>query len=171
MSLKPPEHRLKHGRFLIEHVLSNPRKGAEIGVDTGVLTEQLLEAFPDLHMTAVDPWCFPSPYDGRPGEIVYQEYLRRTVPYGDRVRTICGWSPDAAGIVDAASLDFVFIDADHRVARVLADIRAWRPKVKPGGILAGHDYCDKYPGVKMAVDRLAPEAEVHDATGVWWTRC
>jgi predicted O-methyltransferase YrrM len=38
------------------------------------------------------------------------------------------------------SLDFVFIDADHRYDAVVADVRAWKSKVKPGGILAGHDY-------------------------------
>jgi cephalosporin hydroxylase len=36
--------------------------------------------------------------------------------------------------------DMVFLDADHRYEHVLADIRAWWPLVKSGGILAGHDY-------------------------------
>ena len=38
------------------------------------------------------------------------------------------------------SLAFVFIDADHSYAAVRADIAAWLPNVRPGGILAGHDY-------------------------------
>ena len=38
------------------------------------------------------------------------------------------------------SLDFVFIDADHRYDSVVADIQAWLPKMKNGSILAGHDY-------------------------------
>lgn len=163
-------HRLKHGRLLIDDLLEEPRRGAEVGVAHGILTEQLLSAFPGLHMTAVDPWADPCPYDGRPGEIVYQEYLRRTVPFGNRVRTIRSRSPGAATLVEDGSLDFVFIDADHRLARVIADIRAWRPKLRTGGILSGHDYGDVYPGVKMAVDREVPGAQVSEETSVWWVR-
>jgi cephalosporin hydroxylase len=37
------------------------------------------------------------------------------------------------------SLDFVYIDADHAYASVVADINDWKSKVKPGGYIAGHD--------------------------------
>ena len=49
-------------------------------------------------------------------------------------------SLDAAADFPDGSLAFVFIDADHSYAAVCADISAWLPKVKPGGVLAGHDY-------------------------------
>jgi hypothetical protein len=56
------------------------------------------------------------------------------------------------------SLDFVFIDASHEYEDVKDDILAWYPKVKPGGIIAGHDYYheeyDWFPGVKQAVNEL-----------------
>jgi len=54
------------------------------------------------------------------------------------------------------SLDFVFIDASHEYEDVKKDIEAWLPKIKAGGILAGHDYylgdIDYFPGVKKAVN-------------------
>jgi tRNA A58 N-methylase Trm61 len=49
-----------------------------------------------------------------------------------------------------ASLDFVFIDDDHSTGHVLKELAAWYPKVKPGGMLAGHDY--NWPSVQRAVD-------------------
>jgi predicted O-methyltransferase YrrM len=64
-------------------------------------------------------------------------------------------SLSAALLMPDASLDFVFIDADHSYHGCSIDIEAWRHKVKPGGILSGHDYDDpENPqfGVKRAVD-------------------
>ncbi len=55
------------------------------------------------------------------------------------------------------SLDFVFIDASHEYQDVKDDINAWLPKVKPGGVLAGHDYYiedTSFNGVRLAVDEL-----------------
>lgn len=38
------------------------------------------------------------------------------------------------------SVDFVYLDADHKYQPVKSEIEAWYPKVRKGGILAGHDY-------------------------------
>ena len=59
-------------------------------------------------------------------------------------------SVDAADAVPDRSCAFVFIDADHGYDSVRADIRAWRDKVRPGGILAGHD-CYTFASVYNAV--------------------
>lgn len=40
-----------------------------------------------------------------------------------------------------ASLDFVYIDSVHDYAHVKETFERWWPKVKAGGIIAGHDYC------------------------------
>lgn len=64
--------------------------------------------------------------------------------------------------------DFVFIDAAHDYESVKADIQAWMPKVKEGGILAGHDYCEAWPGVKKVVDELLPNRQLNKS--VWWIR-
>lgn len=51
------------------------------------------------------------------------------------------------------TLDFVFIDASHEYKDVKDDIINWLPKVKIGGVLAGHDY-QVFGGVTMAVNEL-----------------
>ena len=51
-----------------------------------------------------------------------------------------------------ASLDFVFIDAEHGYEDTVELLRAYLPKVKPGGVLAGHDF--RLPGVAQAVDEV-----------------
>ncbi len=50
------------------------------------------------------------------------------------------------------TVDFCFIDADHTEPAVRRDITAWLPKMKPGGILAGHDIDS--PGVYAAVKAI-----------------
>jgi len=66
-------------------------------------------------------------------------------------------SLDAVREFDDESVDYVFVDADHSYAGCLADLKAWWPKVKPGGFIAGHDYgSDKFPGVKQAWDEMFP---------------
>jgi hypothetical protein len=58
-----------------------------------------------------------------------------------------------------ASLDFAHLDARHDYKSVRQDLADWWPKVKPEGILAGHDYvdgriCTSDNGVKRAVDKF-----------------
>lgn len=91
----------------------------------------------------------------------------------DRVTFIKGYSDEAASRFEDNSVDLVFIDADHSEAWVRRDIAAWLPKVKPGGVISGHDYDSKnHPGVKIAVDALFV-GHSHplkiDANKVWWT--
>jgi hypothetical protein len=62
-------------------------------------------------------------------------------------------SAEAATAFADQSLDFVFIDACHSYEAVSEDIRAWWPKMKPGGLMAGHDYTN-WPGVPQAVDEF-----------------
>jgi MMP 1-O-methyltransferase len=50
-------------------------------------------------------------------------------------------------------IDFLYVDADHSHAAVRADLEAWVPHVKPGGVIAGDDYNHpRYPGVRTAWD-------------------
>lgn len=61
--------------------------------------------------------------------------------------------------------DMIFIDAMHRYEDVKADILRWWPRVRPGGILCGHDYGHgDFPGVKQALDEIFGPAEPEDVT-------
>jgi predicted O-methyltransferase YrrM len=76
---------------------------------------------------------------------------------------------EAAGLFKDESLDAVFIDADHSYEAVKMDIQNWMPKVRRGGILAGHDYNSAWPGVIRAVNEILPEAEKIDYC--WVKKC
>ena len=65
---------------------------------------------------------------------------------------------------DFPPLDFVFLDASHDPDSVAADIRAWLPKVKPGGIIGGHDAYVR--GVSQAYTAILGEITVTEYC--WW---
>jgi predicted O-methyltransferase YrrM len=67
----------------------------------------------------------------------------------------CSWL--AAEQFADNSVDFVFIDADHTYESVKKDIVSWLPKVKPSGIISGHDYLCGH-GVADAVKEILGSA-------------
>lgn len=68
-----------------------------------------------------------------------------------------------------APFDLVFLDGDHGYRTVAPEIAQFRPLVRPGGILAGHDYGNpKHPMVQKAVDALVPDRQL--VGSIWWTR-
>jgi len=67
-------------------------------------------------------------------------------------------SVEAAGDFEDGSIDYCFIDADHSEESVAADLRAWWPKLKPGGLLVGDDYMN--PAVAKAARNFAETQSV-----------
>lgn len=51
------------------------------------------------------------------------------------------------------NFDFILIDASHKILSVMADLR-WTRLLNPGGIVCFHDYGEKFPGVKLAINRF-----------------
>lgn len=121
--------------------------GAWQGRSAASMAEHLKTTGKLIRWDSVDTWQ-GSPYglhvellaDKPPGWLRerYEAHLRDAGLW-QYVNPIEGSSPAAAGLYADESLDFVFIDGDHRMEHVLADLQAWWPKLIPGGIMAGHD--------------------------------
>lgn len=67
-----------------------------------------------------------------------------------------------------ASVDFCFIDAAHDYASVVRDLLAWTPKIKAGGVIAGHDY--PHPDVHRAVMECFAGSGPYTVVGACWFR-
>lgn len=133
-------------------------RGVEIGCGKGLNAEELMKLCARLHLIGVDYW--PADYpnqDGTPRgiqrqRIVEKKYKHVLRKFADRIELIRKPSLEAAAEFEDGSLDFVFIDADHSYEGCKADIEAWAPKVRSGGLIAGHDYNKHaFPGVVQAV--------------------
>lgn len=148
---KPTAADLRAHAILSRLVAAENPIGAEIGVFGGDLSARLL-ARPDLQLIMVDSWEGEgAAYQkdsgdwhaglSQPKQDNYFAMARNAVGFADgRAEIIRGRSVEAAKTIEDGSLDFVFIDADHSYEGCKADIVAWWPKIKAGGLLSGHDY-------------------------------
>jgi predicted O-methyltransferase YrrM len=84
----------------------------------------------------------------------------RLARFGDRCQIMQAPSPAVASIFADGIADLVFLDGEHHYTAILADIRAWLPKLKPGGLMAGHDY-DKEADALMRGDPAEFERRSH----------
>lgn len=128
-------------------------RGAEIGIFQGATSAHLLKRFPQLTLFCVDPFADYSEFEpNRTQEAMSaseQKARAAIAPFGNRAVLIKDFSVSAAKHVEDNSLDFVFIDAIHTHDAVTEDLNAWYPKVRPGGLVSGHDY--SWGGVQSAV--------------------
>jgi len=126
----------------------------EVGVYEGksfaYLMVEMINAGKQLNIFAVDSFTFT----GENGKSILDNFIENMKPVEGQYKIIKSQSWDAASNFKDRSIDFVFIDADHIYESVKRDILAWLPKIKQGGIIAGHDYCNEHPGVIQAVDEI-----------------
>lgn len=171
--------------YLID-MLPQPVRMAEIGVWRGDTSHVLLRDRPTLFLYMVDIWRTVDPAseyrqtgDKMARLSLYEAKLNKEMATqvtefaADRRQILQGESVTVAPQFADRSLDLVFIDAEHTYNAVRADIAAWLPKLKAGGILCGHDYSHKrFRGVKQAVDEwmAATGHTLGTIKDVWWTK-
>jgi len=145
-------------------------RGAEIGVYKGYYSLALCAGIPNLHLTCVDRWC---PYRNmKTGRTIFHSSIKAYDEARELLRPYhCDFlkmdSLAAAKEIPDHSLDFVYIDADHWLTAVINDLQAWIPKVRPGGVIAGHDYdlhVSEGNSVRVAVKAWAEVMQIRP----WW---
>ena len=123
---------------------------AEVGVWKGDFSQRILAATRPRALHLIDPWTFdpnfPQRWYGgaRAGGQADMDAIHDGVAarFAGRpaVSVHRAASQDAAAAFADGTFDWVYIDGDHSMAAVLADLAAWRKKVRGGGFLCGDDY-------------------------------
>lgn len=140
----------------IKSIINTPLVVAEVGVAHGDFSKHMLTCRSDLKLYCIDIWENNILLaEGHAGYLKTVENLSSIDK--TRYELVKGVSPVISSKFEDAFFDVVFVDADHEYEPVLADIRAWYPKVKSGGILFGHDYDMPWTGVITAVDQFCRE--------------
>lgn len=140
----------------------------EVGSFLGYTAKHLLNSAENVHVVCVDTWF------GTNGDQAAIQQMTRDV-FADfqancreeiaakRIESLRGMSTSVAASLAkteyAGKFDLVYIDAAHDYESVKADIEAWLPLLRDGGILCGHDFdvCNNagevmFPGVRQAVE-------------------
>ena len=116
--------------------------GVEVGVESGEYSEILCKENPGLELYCVDSWKAYRGYrdhvDPVKIEGFYEVAKAKLAPYNCKL--IRKFSMDAVKDFKDQTIDFVYIDGNHNFQSCTADIAEWSKKVKPGGIISGHDY-------------------------------
>ncbi len=124
----------------------------EVGVHTGLMSQNLLRSTQDTVLYCVDPY---KKFD----DGIYKDAMNDksqadfdalsehvthalTSEFGPRVCMVRKTSAEAVAQFPDASLAFVYIDGNHGYSHVFQDIEMWLPKIQPGGVLTGDDVCD-----------------------------
>lgn len=152
------------------------RSIVEIGVFKGCTSKQLRTLFPDALLYLVDPWKLYEEYltieAGPISQIpeVYErafEEVKKTFEKDSHVKIVRKTSLEAA-LEIPDGIDLVYIDGNHSYLHVKQDIQYWFSKIRPGGILSGHDYDPiLFPDVIRAVDEMFPEGVLTGQNFTW----
>ncbi|HEV7590893.1 MAG TPA: class I SAM-dependent methyltransferase [Longimicrobium sp.] len=118
-----------------------PRGGvvAEVGVAFGEFSRQIVDACAPRTLYLVDFWDPADPRYGPPALEATRERMREEIDAGT-VQLVRGLSWDGLASLPEASLDWIYLDAAHDFESVKRDLDAALPRLRSGGIIAGHDY-------------------------------
>ena len=124
-------------RYDLLDVLPKGGTIAELGVDQGDFSREILDRCQPRHLALVD-WWSTARYGEDKKKAVFARFQKQ-LQDGSMSITL-GNSVEVAKEFDDARFDCVYIDTSHNYPVTKAELLAYAPKVKPGGFLAGHDY-------------------------------
>ena len=143
---------------------------AEVGVWKGDFSVRIQRRTKPRMLHLIDPWYFePNLPDRWYGGVIAKSQrdmdqichdVKTRFANAPNVKIHRGTSSDILSQFDDCYFDWIYVDADHRFASVLSDLRLCLAKTKPGGLVAGDDYTwgsfEGYP-VRQAVKEVVDE--------------
>jgi predicted O-methyltransferase YrrM len=154
-----------------------PTQWVEVGVLAGASTvwlgERIIERDLPVMLHAVDTFeGWDETPQGAELRALFDDNTREIAgALGPRFCVHAMESLAASTLFADGSVDVVWLDADHSYEAVKADIAAWLPKIRPGGVLGGDDWA--FEGVEKAVRESCPRYVLGDgvrgaARWPWW---
>ncbi|HEX3424107.1 MAG TPA: class I SAM-dependent methyltransferase [Sphingomicrobium sp.] len=129
----------------------NPSIAVELGAwkgrSTCFMAVEIANSNAPIRFFTIDHWQGSIGEEGHDADTdkaegrLFETFVRNTEPVASYVQAIRSDSASAAEGFEDDSVDFLYVDASHTCEAVLRDLRAWYPKLKIGGVIAGDDWC------------------------------
>ena len=164
------KHQTRPSTRFVKKCLVRNLTVVEIGVRRGYNALNMYKQLDIKKMYLVDPYCsYPNP-DGRILDFSSSEAVAQKLVGNKPSVVFMKETSDVASLHIPDNLDFVYIDGDHSYNAVKRDLFYWYPKVREGGILAGHDFNARHKEVCQAVTELVDEKGIflHREDPDWW---
>lgn len=149
--------------------------GIQIGSYAGESTVMFIESNSFRRLYTVDPWeenYDPNDISGDSDILLAEKVFDAKFKYNPIIEKIKAKSTDVADRFEDESIDFIYIDGNHQYEMVKQDLENYVPKIKKGGIIAGHDYGGHKhtEGTKQAINEFfgkEPEKVYEDCSWVY----
>jgi predicted O-methyltransferase YrrM len=130
--------------------------GCEVGVYHGDNAFSIIENWPECHLTLVEI------------EPNWKQIIETRLKGKENNYTLIIGDSAVVAETHKGELDFVYIDDDHTYNGIEKSSLAWWPKLRVGGVFAGHDFDD--PIVAMRVRDFFQEKNIYlyNEESDWW---
>ena len=139
-----------------------PKNGvvAELGVDKGLFSKQIMEECSPIKLHLIDVWDSKRFSETKALKVAQ---LFKDKIESDAVIINRKLSTEVVNEFEDLYFDWIYIDTDHSYHNTLAELKSYAKKIKSNGFIAGHDYMmgnwltgNKY-GVVEAVSEFCVE--------------
>jgi hypothetical protein len=130
---------LKPLKTRISLIMSLPKGGviAEVGVNKGEFSSEIHRICKPTKMILVDKWNSTEYPKSLKDDVITR--FRADIKSG-KIEVIQDDSVTATRKFEDAYFDWIYLDTDHSYEATLQELIAYKDKIKPNGIIAGHDF-------------------------------
>lgn len=135
--------------------------GTWFGKSTCYLTSRAKMSGKPLKIFAVDNFKKNLSVLKQNSKSIYSEFIQNMTKAGviDIITVLPIESTVAAHNFSNESLSTVLLNNNQNYEQILSELKAWYPKVKKGGIIAGQNYC--FQAVKNAIKNMRLKVEIY----------
>jgi len=129
--------RLLNSRTELLKLLPKNAIVAELGVDQGIFSKEILSITCPSKLYLIDVWDNERYSDSKKEAVM--EKFKDSISKGN-VEIVIGYSTDVVSSFQNDYFDWIYIDTDHSYSNTISELSLYGPKMKKDGIICGHDF-------------------------------